>query len=276
MQQCMAFPVPRGAVRALSRKPEPNVTIIADPAFYAAAIPAVILLGLAKGGFAGLGTASTPLLALYLPPLEAAALLLPVLMTQDAISLVAYRRHWDANNLKVILPGGLIGMGLGWLLAAYVSDNAVRLIVGLIGLIFVLNVWLAPRRIEPHHMHRGWGVFWGGVSGFTSFMTQGGGPPFQVYVLPQMLPKLVVVGTTTIFFAIINVLKIGPYFWLGQFNASNFATSLALLPAAIAANFAGMWLIRRMPTTIFYNVAYVLLLLISLMLLWQARGAVFS
>ena len=229
-----------------------------------------------KGGFAGLGTASTPLLALYLPPLEAAALLLPVLMTQDAISMIAYRHHWDAKNLKIMLPGALVGLGLAWLLASYVSDNTVRIIVGLIGIVFVLNVWLAPRKIEPHNMQRGWGVFWGGVSGFTSFMTQGGGPPFQVYVLPQLLPKLVFVGTTTIFFAIVNVLKIGPYFLLGQFNAGNLATSLALLPAAIAANFAGMWLVRILPTNIFYNIAYVLLLLISLMLLWQARGAMWG
>lgn len=248
--------------------------VISDPAFYAAAVPAVILLGLAKGGFAGLGTASTPLLALYLPPLEAAALLLPILMTQDAISMIAYRRHWDAKVLRIMLPGAFVGMGLAWLLAAYVSDNTVRIIVGLIGIVFVLNVWLAPRKIEPHYMRRGWGVFWGGVSGFTSFMTQGGGPPFQVYVLPQLLPKLVLVGTTTIFFAIVNVFKIGPYFLLGQFNAGNLATSLALLPAAIAANFAGMWLVRILPTNIFYNIAYVMLLLISLMLLWQARGAV--
>ncbi|MDB5615977.1 MAG: hypothetical protein JWQ24_215 [Tardiphaga sp.] len=101
--------------------------LIADPLFYAAAVPAVILLDLSKGGFSGVGTAATPLLALYLPPLEAAALILPVLIIQDLISIYVYRRDWDASNLKILLPGAVLGMALAWLLASHISDNAVRL-----------------------------------------------------------------------------------------------------------------------------------------------------
>jgi uncharacterized membrane protein YfcA len=260
-----------GAV-AITALPQPDLlvpAIITDPFFYAVAIPAVIFLGLSKGGFSGVGIAATPLLALYLPPLEAAALLLPVLITQDLISIYVYRREWDASNLKIMLPGAVAGMTLAWLLASYISDNAVRITVGLIGLIFVIDVWRKRARIEPTRMGPAGGVFWGAVSGFTSFMTQAGGPPFQVYVLPQRLPKLVLVGTTTIFFAVVNALKIVPYFALGQFHAGNFATSLALLPMAIIANFMGIWLVKHTPTALFYNIAYALLFVISLVLLWQ-------
>lgn len=249
-------------------------TIITEPLFYFVAVPAVILLGLAKGGFSGLGIASTPLLALYLPPLEAAALILPILITQDMISIYVYRRDWDAWNLKVMLPGAIAGMALGWLLASHLSDALVRIIIGIIGLAFVANTWLRRGRIEPHPATVVSGVFWGGVSGFTSFMTQGGGPPFQVHVLPQRLPKLTLVGTTTIFFAVVNLLKIGPYFMLDQFTTKNFATSLLLLPIAVLANFAGIWLVRKTPTGLFYNIAYVLLFIISLLLLWQGVAAV--
>jgi uncharacterized membrane protein YfcA len=263
---------PFAGVVAITALPQPDLlvpAIITDPFFYAVAIPAVIFLGLSKGGFSGVGIAATPLLALYLPPLEAAALLLPVLITQDLISIYVYRREWDASNLKIMLPGAVAGMTLAWLLASYISDNAVRITVGLIGLIFVIDVWRKRARIEPTRMGPAGGVFWGTVSGFTSFMTQAGGPPFQVYVLPQRLPKLVLVGTTTIFFAVVNALKIVPYFALGQFHASNFATSLALLPMAIIANFMGIWLVKHTPTNLFYNIAYALLLVISLVLLWQ-------
>jgi hypothetical protein len=249
-------------------------TIITEPTFYFVAIPSVILLGLSKGGFAGLGIASTPLLALYLPPLEAAALILPILITQDAISVYVYRRDWDSWNLKVMLPGALAGMAIGWLLASHLSDALVRIIIGVIGLAFVANTWLRRNQIEQHKATVTGGVIWGGISGFTSFMTQGGGPPFQVHVLPQRLPKLVLVGTTTIFFAIINVLKIGPYFMLAQFTAKNFVTSLLLLPIAVLANFAGIWLVRVTPTGIFYQIAYVLLFFVSLLLLWQGVRAV--
>jgi uncharacterized membrane protein YfcA len=257
------------AITALPQPDLPVPTIITDPFFYVVAIPAVIFLGLSKGGFSGVGIAATPLLALYLPPLEAAALLLPVLITQDLISIYVYRREWDASNLKIMLPGAVAGMTLAWLLASYISDNAVRITVGLIGLIFVIDVWRKRARIEPTRMGPAGGVFWGAVSGFTSFMTQAGGPPFQVYVLPQRLPKLVLVGTTTIFFAVVNALKIVPYFALGQFHAGNFATSVALLPMAIIANFMGIWLVKHTPTALFYNIAYALLFVISLVLLWQ-------
>lgn len=244
------------------------LSIITDPWFYAAAIPAVLLLGLSKGGFSGVGIAATPLLALYLPPLEAAALLLPVLISQDLISLYVYRRQWDAANLKILLPGALVGMALAWWTASIVSDAAVRLIVGSVGLAFVLNTWLRPMA-DSAKPSKPAGLFWGAVSGFTSFMTQGGGPPFQVYVLPQGLPKLVLVGTTTIFFAIINALKIGPYMLLGTFTPANLGTSLTLLPLAALANIAGIWLVRRTPTELFYRIAYVLLLIVSVLLLWQ-------
>ncbi len=247
--------------------------LITDPLFYALAIPAVILLGLAKGGFAGLGIASTPMLALYLPPLEAAALILPILITQDLISAYVYRRDWDAKNLKVMLPGAAAGMALGWLLASYVSDAFIRILIGGIGLAFVANTWLRRNTLAPHAVTAAGGVFWGAVSGFTSFMTQGGGPPFQVHVLPQRLPKMTLVGTTTMFFMVVNMLKVGPYFLLDQFTTKNAATSLVLLPIAILANFAGIWLVRRTPVGLFYAIAYALLLVISLLLLWQGVAA---
>jgi len=248
--------------------------IITEPLFYAVAIPAVILLGLAKGGLAGIGIASTPLLALYLPPLEAAALILPTLITQDMISLYVYRRDWDGRNLRIMLPGAAIGMALAWLLASHMSDAVIRITVGAIGLAFTAHTWLRRKAIEPRQATTAGGVFWGGVSGFTSFMTQAGGPPFQVYVLPQRLPKLTLVGTSTVFFAIVNLMKIGPYFALAQFTAKNFATSLLLLPIAVLGNFAGIWLVRKMPTDTFYRIAYVLLFAVSLVLLWQGVRAV--
>ena len=243
--------------------------IITDPWFYAIALPAVILLGLSKGGFSGVGTAATPMVALYLPALEAAALLLPVLITQDIISLYLYRKHWDASNLKILLPGAVVGMTLGWLLAAYTSDTAIRLSVGLIGIAFVLHVWLKLGPKGPTRMGPAGGLFWGTVSGFCSFMSQAGGPPYSIYVLPQQLPKLVLVGTTTIFFAAGNAMKIVPYYMLGTFTPANLTTSFMLLPAAIAANFAGFWLVRVTPTGLFYRIAYLLLFVISLVLLWQ-------
>jgi len=243
------------------------MNLITDPLFYPLAIIAVTALGLGKGGFAGVGVMATPLLATILPPLQAAAILLPILIVQDAISVWVYRREWSAWHLKVMLPGGLLGIGIAWALATQVSDAFVRLVIGLIGVSFALNAWLGPKSPQPKPRSVPGGIFWGVVAGFTSTLSQAGGPPFQVYVLPQRLPKLTLVGTYTIYFAVLNVLKIGPYFALGQFSTANLASSVLLLPVAVAANFLGIWLVRRTPTGLFYQIAYVLVFLISLELI---------
>src|SRR3974390_3929536 len=142
---------------------------ITDPVFYAFAVPAVVFLGLAKGGFSALTIAATPLLALYLPPLEAAALLLPIVLCQDAISVHAYWREWSGWNLKILLPGAMFCLALGYLFAAHVSDDAIRILIGLTALIFVATTWLRPARPKPTQSGVVAGLFWGTVAGFLSF-----------------------------------------------------------------------------------------------------------
>ncbi len=246
--------------------------MITDPLFYIAAVPAVTFLGLGKGGFAGIGMVATPLLALFVPPLQAAAILLPILMVQDTISVWTYRHTWSVWNVKILLIGAAVGVAIGWALAAYVADAVVRLIVGGIGVSFVLNAWFGQPYVtkQPNAIA---GLFWGAATGFTSTMAQAGAPPFQVFVLPQRLPKLTFVGTNVVLFAAINVLKVGPYFALGQFSSQGLATSAVLLPLAVATNFLGIWLVRITPTAVFYRIAYVLVFLISLALLWQGAAA---
>ncbi len=243
--------------------------LINDPIFYLAAIPAVTFLGISKGGFSGVGMMATPLLALVLPPLQAAAILLPILLLQDVISVWVYRHHWDARNLKVMLPGAAIGVGAAWALAAHVSDAHVRLAVGAIALGFVVSHWLERSPGEPVPPTAQRGLFWGGISGFTSTLCQAGGPPFQVHVMPQRLKKLTFVGTMTIFFAAINLMKVLPYFALGQFSTTGLATSMALVPLAVATNFVGIWLVRVTPTALFYRLTYVLVFAISLALIYS-------
>ena len=252
------------------------MTIIADPLFYLLAVPAILLLGLGKGGFAGVGMISTPLLALIMPPLQAAAILLPILLCQDVISVWAYRREWSAWNLKVLLPGSAVGVGAAWLFAAHVPNAYVELAVGVTGICFALYMFFARVPKEPRRPSALAGMFWGSLAGFTSTIIQVGAPPYQVHILPQRLDKLTLIGTTIIFFALVNVMKLVPYFALGQFSPRTLATSAVLLPFAIAANLLGLWLARRTPTELFYQITYVLMLVISLALIWQGAAAILA
>jgi uncharacterized protein len=158
-----------------------------------------------------------------------------------------------------------------------VSNAAIEVAGGLIGLSFVLYRWLG-RWLWPHLLRSAdsayrprplAGVFWGALAGFMSLLVNVGSPPYQIHILPQRLDKLAFVGTTVMFFAFMNLMKIGPYFLLGQFSPQNFATSLALLPLAVAANFLGIWLVRRTPTEPFYKITYLLMFGISVALIWQ-------
>ncbi len=248
------------------------MTIVTDPLFYLLAIPAVVALGLGKGGFAGLGMISTPLLALRVPPLQAAAILLPIVLIQDVISVWTYRRSWSAWNLKVLLPGSVVGVAAAWLFAAHVPNAYVEIAVGLTGICFVLYIFLAHVPKEPRRPSALAGMFWGSLAGFTSTIIQVGSPPYQVHILPQRLDKLTLIGTTIVFFALVNVMKIAPYFALGQFSPRTFATSALLLPLAVATNFLGLWLARRTPTELFYKIAYLLVFFISLGLIWQGAS----
>lgn len=242
------------------------MTIITDPLFYALAIPAVVALGLSKGGFAGVGQMATPLVALAMPPLEAAAIMLPIMIVQDAVAVWVYRREYNARILKIMIPGALAGIALAGLLASSISDSAVRIFIGVTTILFVLYSWIGPKKLaqEAKTASVPAGVFWGSVSGFTSTICQAGGPPYQMYVLSQNLPKMVFVGTTAIMFATLNWVKVIPYAALGQFSAMGLMTSLALLPLAILTNQLGFWLVRRTPQHVFYQVTMVLMLLISI------------
>jgi len=244
--------------------------VLTDPVFLVTALIAVVLVGLAKGGFSGIGMAATPLLALSMPPLQAVAILLPILMMQDVISVWWYRRDWDAWNVKVMLPGAVIGVGLAWALASVVPDDVVRLIIGVIGVVFVLNVWFGkvPPASRPSALS---GVFWGAGSGFTSAIASAGMPPFSVHILPQRMDKLRLVGTATMFFAAVNLMRVVPYFALGQLNRANFVVSLVLMPLAVATNFLGFWLVQHIPTGPFYRISYAVMFVISAALL--AQGA---
>ncbi len=245
------------------------MTLITDPLFYALAIPAVVALGLSKGGFAGVGQMATPMLALVMPPLEAAAIMLPIMILQDATAVWVYRKDWNGKVLATVIPGGIIGIGIAWAMAAYISNAAVRAFIGLITIAFVVyswtSAWLAAQEAKPPN--RVAGLLWGTLSGFTTTLCQAGGPPYQMYVLSLKLPKMTFVGTSALFFATMNWLKVIPYFALGQFSTKGLGTTLVLVPLALPTNQLGFWLVRRISQEMFYRVTLIVMFLISIELL---------
>lgn len=247
--------------------------VIADPWFYVVAIPAVIIVGLSKGGFGGIAAISTPMVALVVSPVQAAAILLPILIVMDATALIAYRKIYDPTTLRIMLPAAVLGIGVGWLIAASIDPDAVRLIIGAIAVAFTLDHWFGRRHTEPAAQSIPKGTFWGALTGFTSFVAHAGAPPYQVYVMPLGLAPRVFAGTAVVFYSVVNAIKLIPYFFLGQFSAENLVTSAVLMPLAPVATLCGVWLVRVIDPSIFYRILYVSLFLLGIKLLWDGAAA---
>ena len=242
-----------------------------NPYFWAAAIPAVVMIGLSKGGLGPLGTLAVPILSLVMSPVQAAGITLPIFVLSDLVAVISYRKHFDAGILKVMLPAGLLGIGLGWLTAAWVSDDVVRVIVGAVSVLFALNYWLRGRRgLEPTKRSIPKGGFWGAIAGYTSFVSHSGGPPFQLYVLPLRLEPQVFAGTSVLFFAVINATKLIPYFFLGQFTPAHLKMAAVLTPLSIVCALSAVWLVKVIDQALFYRVIYALMFAIGLFLIAQA------
>lgn len=200
-----------------------------------------------------------------IPPLQAAALVLPILLVQDVVTIWAYRKTFDRWNLAVMIPAQFIGVCVAWLLAAHVSDAYVRIAVGAIAVAFALNYWFGrPPGETAARPAAASGMLWGGIAGVTSFLANAGSPALQVHLLRQRMPKEVFVGTLSILLAAGNVMRIVPYIALGQLTTQTFTTALMLLPLAVATNVLGVWLVRRTSPTRFYRIVYVLILLVGL------------
>jgi uncharacterized membrane protein YfcA len=245
--------------------------LIADPIFYAVAVPAVVLMGLSKGGFAGVGALSMPMLAFVVDPVRAAGILLPILIVQDVVGVWAFRRTVDWSVLGWTLPGAALGTLLGYFFAKSVTRGEVLVAVGAISVVFGLyRLWVERRGPVTTPPGPGWtGVIAGTASGFTSQVALAGQPPFQFWVLPRRLPRDVLIGTSAFYYAVINWFKVPAYWALGQFGRDNLTTSAALVPVAIVSTLAGVWLVRRVAADRFYTAIYVLMVLVGAKLLFD-------
>ena len=210
---------------------------IADPWFYAVAVPAVLLMGLGKSGFlSGFGALATPLLALVVPVPQAAAIMLPLLLVMDVTGLQQLWRERDRELLRLAAAGRAAGRGHRHAaVRRAVGARPWPALVGALTLLFLAQRLLFPPTADSPPPPRWVGFGLATASGFTSFVVHAGSPPLNAYLLPLRLKPIAFAGTAAVFFAVVNLAKWLPYAWLGLIDRSN----LAHLGAAAAAGAAG-------------------------------------
>jgi uncharacterized membrane protein YfcA len=245
--------------------------LLSDPLFYAACVPAVLLFGIAKGGFGGgLGIVSVPLMSLVMSPVQAAGILLPILCLMDLLSLWAYRGKWVWPDLKILLPASLFGIAAGTLLFGYMSADAVKLIIGVVAILFTSHHFLIQRKnpaAKTRYLLPGFGILAGATAGFTSFIAHAGGPPLSMYLLRRPLNRTEFVATAVVFFTVVNYVKLVPYGWLGQLASDNLMASLILAPFAPIGVKIGVWLHNNVSDRFFFRFVYLLLFIVALKLI---------
>ena len=260
------------------------MSLITDPLFYLVAVPAILIFGMAKGGFGGgVSSLSVPLMALVIDPLTAAAILLPILIAMDAVAVWKFRHAREPIHLQRMLPAALVGIVLASLLLGALPESALRLLIGTIAITFCarecLLLFTVDKRLLSSTVHTsqsnrakpgaGAGYFWGFIAGFTSTQIHAGGVPASIYLLPQRMDKVRLMGTSSTFFALVNVVKLVPFTMLGQFDRTNLETSLVLMPLAPLGVLLGYKLLHIVDERWIYRILYFFLSIAGGKLIWD-------
>ncbi len=244
--------------------------MITDPSFYWVAVPAVLLLGLSKSGFAsGFGSLAVPIMSLAVTVPQAAAILLPCLCLMDVVGQGLMWRQIDRKLIKFLLPFGLIGTVVGTLMFRFVDATLVAGIVGIFTLLFLAQRLVFPPKADTPPVPKWIGGVLCATSGFTSFVSHAGGPPMYAYTLPMKLAPAAFAATMGAFFLVINLSKWLPYAYLGLLDWSNLSTSLVLLPVAPIGVVVGVTLTKRIKPKSFYGILTVGMLLTGCKLVWD-------
>lgn len=264
--------MPKVLVRSCRDRPG-KPALIEDPVFYAVAVPALLLVGISKGGFGGgVGLIGVPLLALAVPLVQAAAIMLPILCLMDLFALRAYWGTYSGANVRVLMPACMLGVAAGAWAFGSLDERWIRGLVGTLAVGFTAQYAISRlrnRHREPRAPRPVAGWFWGTATGFTSTIAHAGGPPMSIYLLPQRLSPMLYVGTTVLLFSALNYVKLIPYAWLDQLHGGNLLTSLVLAPLAPVGVALGRWLHVRIDVELFYRLAYAMLLFVGLRLMWD-------
>lgn len=231
---------------------------------------AILLLGLAKGGFGGVGApVALPVMSMGIPVETAIGVLLPVLLTIDVVNVVTHRKTADYGTIALALPGAIVGVGIGSLLIYAIPGHIVGAGVGVIAILFAVQA-LRQHSRRAQGLPRWLAVPFGMASGLTSSLAHAGGPPIHMYLLSRGYEQLKFVATANMFMASVNVLKVGPFFATGTMNTQTLALAVKLLPVAAAAAVLGYFVAKVLPKAAFKYVVNGLMVVAGFKLILDA------
>jgi uncharacterized protein len=228
------------------------------------------LVGLSKAGLAtGLGMLTTPLVASAMPARVAIGLILPLLCLADVLTMGFYWKQWDWAAIRNLQIGGVLGIGVGMLFVSRVSNNALSLAIGVVGLIMAVLL-VVRERWYPDHVYRPSlidGLLVGAAAGFSSAIAHAAGPIVAIYLLAQRMSKEAFVASNAIFFTVNNLIKVPPYLAAGLITTETLRLDLRYLPMLPLGVAAGWAINRLLPQRYFDVIVQVMLFVTSVHLI---------
>jgi hypothetical protein len=206
---------------------------------------ACLMIGLSKGGLGGPlpVVLITPILAFVLPDSkDAIGLPIPFLIFADWFALWLYWGKWDSRQIRLMLPAGIIGAILGGIFLAYISPFWLKITIGVFASMVLIYKLIEGQFSQLKYKHQDWHAYLSGaLSAIGSVLANAGAPPFTVYLLLHNLPSLSLIGTATLFFTVINLMKVPFFIQLGYLDLEQFLSVIWALPIVPI----GVWLGRK-------------------------------
>ncbi len=228
-----------------------------------------LVVGLSKGGLgAPLGGLIAPMLAITFPVSQAVALTLPLLLVGDGFAIAAYWRAWNMRYIWWLLPAALIGIVIGTTLLVSLDNRVLKIALGLFTLFFVAFKLFGDRLLSAAYVRRSWHDPAAGlITGLASALANAGGTPYTIYLMLQKLEPRVFVGTITLYFTIINLLKVPGYIGAGLLDIDRLLTLLPALPLIPVGVLAGRAIVNRVDPRSFERILLAVLALAGVLLL---------
>jgi len=235
------------------------------------AFAGVFLISFMRGAFGGgFAIIGIPLLSTVMDPVTAGGLLAPLFVVSDIYALRYFKpATWSRPDLRLLLPGLLVGIGVGTLLFELLDHRAIEIMMATVTLIFV-GLWLfrgAMVTIRPRSSTKA--ITAGLASGITTMVAHSGGPPLAMYLLPLGLSKEAYAGTTSLFFTVGNATKAVPWLLLAMPTAHVWALMAICLLAVPSGVSLGWRLHGRLDQKQLFGACYALLVITASKLLWD-------
>lgn len=221
----------------------------------------VFLYGLSKTAMPVAGVVAGTVLAAVLGPAQASGFVVPLLILGDLFALATYRSHANWSIIWRVLPGVLVGFVITALMFAFLPQEVLARIIGVLILIaLVLELQRQGRQRqgtlpEPHDDSRVVTGMYGALAGMTTMGANAGGTAMSIYLIRMRVPMLAFMGTSAWFFFILNLAKVPFALGLGLLTTPSLLFDLWFVPVLVLGALAGILVFRRMTAEWFTRIA---------------------